>query len=521
MFRPREDMVAAGGAAFGRARFVIASPRQLSLTATTVLSVAPHRSLHSPHPFARRWDSWCLWFKNWARHCPLALDLAEDIGSAKWLRGTLTLIALLMFALAFWPSFTSLEPASLIPLEETTQAEFRSQSLKPMTAGATQGRHFAPTEGVIRLSAAPERATIHINATIGENDSLLRMLQRGGLGVGDASQVSAMVASAVPLAEIPAGTRFDITLGKRIAISDPRPLAALHVRPRFDLALAIVRRGSALFLQRLPIAVDTSPLRIRGPVGASLYRSARAAGAPAGAVQDYLRTIDAYLPFEDISSTDEFDLVVSYKRTADGQGEVGNLLYAGVLRGGKSRLQLLRWGRDGGFYTPDAMSGSSQQGSSMLGAPVAGHITSGYGLRRHPILGYVRMHGGIDFAASWGSPIYAANNGTVSYAGWHGGHGNYVRLDHGEGISTGYGHMSRFAVSPGMSVQRGQVIGYVGSTGLSTGPHLHYELYRGGQNVDPLSVSMLVRRTAVDAGQLVAFNARLKEMLSVKVGLVR
>jgi murein DD-endopeptidase MepM/ murein hydrolase activator NlpD len=256
-------------------------------------------------------------------------------------------------------------------------------------------------------------------------------------------------------------------------------------------------------------------------VGASLYRSARAAGAPAGAVQDYLRTVDAYLPFEDIGPTDEFDLVVSYKRTADGQGEAGNLLYAGVLRDGKSQLQLLRWGADGSFYTPDAMSIGMRQDSTMLGAPVSGHITSGFGMRRHPILGYVRMHSGIDFAASWGSPIYAVNDGIVNYAGWHGGHGNYVRIDHGGGISTGYGHMSRIAVSPGMAVRRGQVIGYVGSTGLSTGAHLHYELYRGNLTVDPMSVRMLIRRQTLDSGQLAAFKARLQQMLSLRAGLPR
>ncbi len=467
----------------------------------------------------RCWNEWCRSFEAWHTSHPPAPDLADDIGSARWLRGALTLSALLMFALAFWPSFAPVEAAALTQLDEAARAEFRAQSLRPFAAGASHGRHFAAGEAVLRLAAAPERATIQLTATIGEEDSLPRMLQRAGLGAGDAEQVSAMVASVVPLTDIAAGTRFDVTLGQRAAISYPRPLVALQVRPRFDLKLSIERRGQALILQRHPIPVDASPLRIRGVVGASLYRSARAAGAPAGAVQDYLRTVDAYLPFQDISATDEFDLVVSYKRTADGQGEAGNLLYAGVLRDGKSQIQLLRWGQDGSFYTPDAMSVGTHQDSSMLGSPVSGHITSRFGMRRHPILGYVRMHSGIDFAASWGSPIYAVNDGVVNYAGWHGGHGNYVRLDHAAGISTGYGHMSRVAVSPGTSVLRGQVIGYVGSTGLSTGAHLHYELYRGGQTVDPMSVRMIVRRQTVDSGQLAAFKARLQQMLALKAGV--
>jgi murein DD-endopeptidase MepM/ murein hydrolase activator NlpD len=141
-------------------------------------------------------------------------------------------------------------------------------------------------------------------------------------------------------------------------------------------------------------------------------------------------------------------------------------------------------------------------------------------MRRHPVLGYVRLHAGVDFAASWGSPIYAVTDGRVQFAGWHGGHGNYVRLDHGGSIATGYGHMSRIAVTPGMAVRRGQIIGYVGSTGLSTGAHLHYEVYRGGQTVDPMSVRMVPRRQAVDPKQVAAYKARLQALLSVHPGTV-
>ena len=429
------------------------------------------------------------------------------------------MVGLTIAAFAFWPSFAPLQAAPLTALDDTAQGEFRAQAIRPYAMGATNGRHFAAGDAVIRLQAAPERPTIQLAATLGENDNLPRMLQRAGVGEGDAGQVAAMVRSAVPLDQIAPGTRFDITLGQRSSTSDPRPLTTLSFRPKFDLALSIERRGSNLALARMPIAVDTRPLRIRGIVGGSLYRSARAAGAPPEAVQDYLRTIDQFLPFEDIMPGDEFDLVVSYKRTADGQGQAGDLLYAGVIGGGKPKLQLLRWGPDGGFTSLDALSGSARTDSGMLGAPVAGHITSLFGLRRHPILGYVRMHAGVDFGAAWGSPVYAVTDGSVSFAGWHGGHGNYIRLEHGGGIATGYGHLSRLAVSPGMTVRRGQVIGYVGSTGLSTGPHLHYELYRGGQTVDPLSVRFVMHQQAADAGQLSAFKAKLREMLALRTGL--
>ncbi|MET0370224.1 MAG: M23 family metallopeptidase, partial [Sphingobium sp.] len=121
------------------------------------------------------------------------------------------------------------------------------------------------------------------------------------------------------------------------------------------------------------------------------------------------------------------------------------------------------------------------------------------------------------FAAAYGSPIYAATDGVVGYAGRHGGHGNYVRIQHGGGLATGYAHMSRIATSAGQRVRRGQVIGYVGSTGLSTGPHLHYELYRNGQTINPLSVKFTT--TAQLAGRdLIAFRARLAQMKALRIG---
>ena len=521
MLGPREDLGLAGGVTFGRARPGVAPGRRVPI----LPHVAPPPPLRpgfreSAHPAARRWDAICRRIEAWAAKRSLAPDLAENVGSAGWFRGLGLLVALVVLALMFWPRFAPLEAAPLVVLDEAARREFRAQSVRPLSLGATQGRHFAAGDAVVRLAAAPERPVIQLAATIGENDSLPRMLQRAGVGSGDAGQVAAMVASALPLGDIAPGTRFSITLGARTSPSDPRPLMVMTFRPRFDLALAITRQGGGLALARKPIAVEVTPLRVQGLVGASLYRSARAAGAPPSAVQDYLRAIDQAVPFEDIATTDAFDLVVSYKHTPDGEGEVGDLLYAGILRGGQPRTQLLRWGAEGTFTSLADLTGAGQNDSGLFGAPVAGHLTSGYGMRRHPILGYVRMHSGVDFGASWGAPIYAVTDGRVEYAGWHGGHGNYVRLEHGGGIATGYGHMSRISVAPGMAVRRGQIIGYVGSTGLSTGAHLHYEVYRDGQTVDPMSVRMVQRQQAVDPKQVAAFKARLQALLSVRPSAV-
>jgi len=125
-------------------------------------------------------------------------------------------------------------------------------------------------------------------------------------------------------------------------------------------------------------------------------------------------------------------------------------------------------------------------GKGMLAAPVPGVVTSGFGPRKHPIFGTMRNHTGVDFSATSGTPVRASADGTVAVAGERGGYGVTVIVDHGNSLATLYGHLSRTAVAEGATVSRGQVIGYAGSTGYSTGPHLHFEVRVNGNPVDPL-----------------------------------
>ncbi len=139
---------------------------------------------------------------------------------------------------------------------------------------------------------------------------------------------------------------------------------------------------------------------------------------------------------------------------------------------------------------------SAEPGDSPTGLPVAGRLSSSFGYRLHPILGGMRWHGGIDIAAPLGTPIQATSDGRVERASWDGGYGLMVELDDGGGTETLYGHMSRVAVEKGQVVKKGEVLGYVGSTGLSTGPHVHYEIRRNGRSIDPAGTGALNRRSS-------------------------
>ena len=169
----------------------------------------------------------------------------------------------------------------------------------------------------------------------------------------------------------------------------------------------------------------------------------------------------------------------------------GEMLYAAVSLSG-TPIAMYRFDNGQGTVEYFNEKGESVK-KALLKTPVDGaKISSGFGMRNHPILGFTKMHKGIDFAVPTGTPIQAAGDGTVEIAGFNGSYGNYVRLRHASGMGTAYAHMSRIAtgIKPGKRVSQGQIIGFVGSTGRSTGAHLHYEVLRGNAQVNPLSVKM-------------------------------
>jgi hypothetical protein len=250
------------------------------------------------------------------------------------------------------------------------------------------------------------------------------------------------------------------------------------------------------------------PLRVTGRVGDGLYWSLRAAGASPQVTAQYLAALATEIDVGEVAPGAGFDMVL---------GRGGELLYAGLDRLGESDLQLVRWTEGGrNLWVNAANAERPAPVSEGMAWPVAGRITSYFGYRVHPILRFTRFHSGLDFGASWGSPIVAAADGQVVGAGWAGGYGRQVRIAHGGGVMTSYSHMSQIVAYPGSFVRRGQLIGYVGSSGFSTGPHLHYEVRKDGVAVNPLSVR-LESAPVVDTRLAEAVKVRLKALLSVGV----
>jgi murein DD-endopeptidase MepM/ murein hydrolase activator NlpD len=437
----------------------------------------------------------------------LAVDLGARIGSREWWRGLLTLCALLALA---WQISPGLRPLAVPAPRAWTPAQWeeaRALAIAPAALGADTGRRMAPTRAVQPLTEAPERPQVDVTARLGVGDGFARVLGRAGVEAGAAEAAARLIAGVLPLNEVKPGTAIELVLGRRPNRSVDRPLDRLRFRARLDLFLMVERTAGGLRLHREPVTIDETPLRVRGRVGSSLWVAARAAGAPGQALQAYLRTLGSRLSLDrEVGADDRFDLVIGQRRAATGEVETGELLYAGLERERDVPLRLMRWPQDGRQQWFDASGLGETRGAMRL--PVVGRLTSSFGLRVHPLLGYSRMHKGVDFGAPYGSPIVAASDGVVAFAGWHGGHGNFVKINHAGGLGSGYGHMSRIAVRAGTRVRQGEVIGYVGSTGLSTGPHLHYELYRNGEAVNPLAVKFTTT-TRLAGAELQRFKARL------------
>lgn len=232
---------------------------------------------------------------------------------------------------------------------------------------------------------------------------------------------------------------------------------------------------------------------IQGTINGTLSHSMSKYGVPAKIVANFINIFSYSVDFRrDLKKGDSFEIIYENYLTPDGQFvQTGNILYAS-LQLGKHNFKLYRFKDSSGnvdYYDAKGLAMKKTLSRKPMAFQSA-RISSPFGRRRHPIHGDIRIHWGIDYAAPKGSLIYAAGDGVVMAAKYNGAYGNYVKIRHNSEYSSAYGHMSKFAkgVKAGSRVKQGQVIGYVGSTGRSTGPHLHYEVIQNNRRVNPLTV---------------------------------
>ena len=288
-------------------------------------------------------------------------------------------------------------------------------------------------------------------------------------------------------------------------------LISVKFSPSVEHEVTIARSADGSFAAKDEVKQLVEKVHRAGAtIDSSLYLAAMQAGIPADVVVQMIKMFSYEVDFQrDLRPGNSFEVLYSYYYTPDGQpAKQGNIQYAAMKIGGRT-IALYRFdpkGSDG----PEYFDANGQSTKSMLmKTPVDGaRITSGFGMRFHPVLGYSRMHKGIDFGVPVGTPVMAAGSGTVVFEGYGNGYGNFLKINHGNNYATGYGHLSRFApgIHKGSHVRQGQIVAYSGNTGLTTGPHLHYEIFVDGTQVNPTKVKV-ARGMRLTGKDLVAFKA--------------
>jgi murein DD-endopeptidase MepM/ murein hydrolase activator NlpD len=240
----------------------------------------------------------------------------------------------------------------------------------------------------------------------------------------------------------------------------------------------------------------------------SIYETALRNKVPPTVIEDMVKIYSYDVDFQrKVQPGDSFDVFYAGDDESTASTEKAEVLYAALTVGGETKKYYRFQSSDDGLVDYYDETGKSAK-KFLVRKPVASAIMrSGFGARRHPILGYVKMHTGVDWATAYGTPIFASGNGVLEKVGPEGGYGKYIRIKHANGYETAYGHMSAFAkgMEIGKKVRQGQVIGFVGSTGQSTGPHVHYEILVNGRFVDPMRVK-LPRGRSLEGAMMASFE---------------
>ena len=320
----------------------------------------------------------------------------------------------------------------------------------------------------------------------------------------------------------------DLQPGHEITLSFNRPeqdpgneaglqLASLSLQPSVERDVVVNRGDNGEFVAseiERPLKLQVALAAVT--IDSSLFEAGQDAAVPVDMMTQAIKAFSYDVDFErEIHPGDRFELV--YERYEDEDGRLarsGNLLYAALEQNGVAK-EIYRFEDSDGHADIYNARGESVR-KDLLRTPLdIVRITSKFGMRKHPILGYSKLHKGVDFAASTGTPIFAAGDGVIGKIGKQRGYGNYIQIKHNSKYATAYAHMSRFAkgLKKGSKVHQGDVIGYVGSTGMATGPHLHYEVLVDGKQINPTSVKLAGRKLqGNDLGRFEALKAEMKAL---------
>lgn len=367
--------------------------------------------------------------------------------------------------------------------------------------------------------------TIQVEREVPRGGTLAGVLDDAGIDRVEAARAVAALNTVYDLRYLRAGERIRLyveTVPDAEGGGDAADirLNGLSFRPDVDRSITVARTWDEEFRAReVQATFDRDMVRATGNISTSLYVDALNAGATDRVVVELAGVLAYAIDFQrSIQPGDEFDIL--FERFIDDEGDVartGDILYVRYAGRGEPKEFFRYETEDGivGYYTAD---GASAQRLLMLtpinGARLSSHFSRA---RRHPILGYTRRHNGTDFAAPTGTPVFAAGNGVVERANRFGSFGNYVRIRHANGYQTAYAHLNGFArgIRSGSRVTQGQVIAYVGTTGRSTGPHLHYEVHHNGTPVNPMTLDLPTGRQ-LGEDEIELFEAERDRILAIR-----
>lgn len=358
--------------------------------------------------------------------------------------------------------------------------------------------------------------------TIGKGDTLSGVLQNAGVSGAESYRAVKAMEKYYDPRDIKPGQNISITLSP--SLNETLKLTSLDMKIDVTKTLIVHKNEKEAFeanMEEKEVVLNIKAAKTM--INSSLYVAAAHAGVPASLIAELIHLYSYEVDFQrDIRAGDTLELLYETYETKDGAlAHYGHLVYAN-LNVNKTAIPIYRYkdkNNDANYYHDDGKSLKQL----LMKTPVDGaRMSSGYGMRKHPILGYSKMHKGVDFAAPRGTPIYAAGDGVVERANRFGSYGNYMRIRHNSTYKTAYAHLKNFArsVKTGKRVKQGQVIGYVGTTGRSTGPHLHYEVMKNGKQINPKSVKSTNRMT-LTKNSLTAFKAKITGIKAQYIALAQ